>query len=144
MLPKVAAGTAEGGHLCADIPGRWQVVRKTGELVSAADGCDWNGLIQQINEGTGSFLDVLNRGPGDSSTWTCYSVKQRQASSVRGFEQGRFSDDARRQGESGAAISRRKGTPLEDDRRPWESMGISRAWWYRKTSTRLKTKGEKD
>ena len=31
---------------------------------------------------------------------------------------------------SGAA--RRKGTPLEDDRRPWESMGISRAWWYRK------------
>ena len=27
---------------------------------------------------------------------------------------------------------RRAGTPLENDRRPWESMGISRAWWYRK------------
>ena len=31
---------------------------------------------------------------------------------------------------SGAA--RRKLTPLEDERRPWESMGISRATWYRK------------
>ena len=31
---------------------------------------------------------------------------------------------------SGAA--RRKGTPLEDDQTPWLSMGISRAWWYRR------------
>ena len=31
---------------------------------------------------------------------------------------------------SGAA--RRKGTPLEDDHRPWESMGISKRTWYRK------------
>ena len=31
---------------------------------------------------------------------------------------------------SGAA--RRKGTPLEDDQRPWEAMGISRATWYRR------------
>ena len=31
---------------------------------------------------------------------------------------------------SGAA--RRKGTPLEDDPRPWEFMGVSRATWYRK------------
>ena len=28
--------------------------------------------------------------------------------------------------------ARRKGTPLEDDRSPWLSMGISRAWWYRR------------
>ena len=28
--------------------------------------------------------------------------------------------------------SRRKRTPLEDDRRPWESMGISKRTWYRK------------
>ena len=28
--------------------------------------------------------------------------------------------------------SRRRETPLEDDRKPWESMGISRAWWYRR------------
>ena len=27
---------------------------------------------------------------------------------------------------------RRKGTPLEHDRTPWEAEGISRAWWYRK------------
>ena len=31
-----------------------------------------------------------------------------------------------------SGASRRKGTPLEGDRRPWESMGISRAWWYRR------------
>ena len=31
---------------------------------------------------------------------------------------------------SGSA--RRKGTPLEQNRTPWEAMGISRAWWYRK------------
>ena len=31
-----------------------------------------------------------------------------------------------------SGASRRHETPLEDDRRPWESMGISRAWWYRK------------
>ena len=31
-----------------------------------------------------------------------------------------------------SGASRRKGTPLEDDHRPWESMGISRATWYRK------------
>ena len=28
--------------------------------------------------------------------------------------------------------ARRKGTALERDRRPWESMGISRATWYRR------------
>ena len=27
---------------------------------------------------------------------------------------------------------RRQGTPLEHDRTPWETEGISRAWWYRK------------
>ena len=31
-----------------------------------------------------------------------------------------------------SGASRRKGTPLERDRAPWEAMGISRAWWYRK------------
>ena len=33
-----------------------------------------------------------------------------------------------------SGASRRKGTSLEDDHRPWESMGISRAWWYREIS----------
>ena len=31
-----------------------------------------------------------------------------------------------------SGASRRRGTPLENDRRPWESMGISRATWYRR------------
>ena len=31
-----------------------------------------------------------------------------------------------------SGASRRRGTPLEKDRRPWESMGISRATWYRR------------
>ena len=35
-------------------------------------------------------------------------------------------------GGEASGVSRRAGTPLEFDRRPWESMGISRAWWYRK------------
>ena len=28
--------------------------------------------------------------------------------------------------------ARRKGTPFEDETRPWEVLGISRRWWYRK------------
>ena len=36
-----------------------------------------------------------------------------------------------------SGASRRKGTPLEGDRRPWESMGISRAWWYRRHRRRV-------
>ena len=28
--------------------------------------------------------------------------------------------------------ARRKGTPLENDSRPWETLGISKAWFYRK------------
>ena len=31
-----------------------------------------------------------------------------------------------------SGASRRAGTPLEEDRRPWESMGISRSTWYRR------------
>ena len=40
-----------------------------------------------------------------------------------------------------SGASRRKGTPLEDDHRPWESMGISRATWYRDRA-RAVPKGE--
>ena len=33
--------------------------------------------------------------------------------------------------------SRRKGTPLEFDRRPWLKQGISKAWWYREPTSNL-------
>ena len=36
-----------------------------------------------------------------------------------------------RAGGLASGVSRRKGTPIENDRKPWESLGISRATWYR-------------
>ena len=42
-----------------------------------------------------------------------------------------------REGGLAAGVRRRAGTPLEHDCRPWESMGISRATWYRKHRVRL-------
>ena len=54
--------------------------------------------------------------------------------SVATWVWSRFDHSPDKQSERGikSGVSRRKGTPLEDDQRPWESMGISRAWWYRR------------
>ena len=41
-----------------------------------------------------------------------------------------FSQEQARRGRLSAA-ARRKGTPLEHDREPWEALGISRKTWYR-------------
>ena len=30
--------------------------------------------------------------------------------------------------------ARRRETPLEDDRRPWEALGVSRSTWYRRST----------
>ena len=57
------------------------------------------------------------------------SSRKRLAS---GEQQRALFDDAGGEGESvQRSIHGAKGTPLEDDQRPWESMGISRPTWYR-------------
>ena len=42
-----------------------------------------------------------------------------------------------RKGGMASGVVRRAGTPLEHDRAPWESAGVSRATWYRRV--RLKS-----
>ena len=86
-------------------------------------------MIHHINEG------MENPRPSvevrEIATWMHRKQSDRLA---RGVQQGKFSMMQTARGiKSGA--SRRKRTPLEDDHRPWESMGISRAWWYRKYRT---------
>lgn len=49
--------------------------------------------------------------------WTFYTPEQR---TLWGRERGVRS-----------GVSRRKGTPLENDRQPWIAKGVSRATWYR-------------
>ena len=53
---------------------------------------------------------------------------------VHGHTQGWLWRQAARgkRGGMSAGMKRRAGTPLEHDRAPWETDGISRAWWYRK------------
>ena len=53
---------------------------------------------------------------------------------VHGHKQSWLWKQAARGTRGGLAsgVSRRRETPLEDDRRPWEAVGVSRRTWYRK------------
>ena len=115
--------TSEGGHLALikaaaswyGKPANWYA--KQGELER---------MIHHINEG------MENPRPSvevrEIATWMHRKQTDRLA---RGEQQGKLSMIQTARGiKSGA--SRRKGTSLEDDLRPWLSIGISRAWWYRR------------
>ena len=66
---------------------------------------------------------------------------------VQGYQQGWLWEQAARGSKGGliggckggmaSGVVRRAGTPLEHDRAPWESAGVSRATWYRRV--RLKS-----
>ena len=115
--------TSEGGHLALiKAAAKWY-----GKPANwFAKLADLERMIQQINE------NMQNPRPSvevrEIATWMHRKQVKRLAS---GEQQGRFSMmQATRGIKSGA--SRRKGTALEDDQRPWEFMGVSRATWYRK------------
>ena len=48
-----------------------------------------------------------------------------------------------RKGGTASGVARRAGTPLEYDREPWESAGVSRATWYRRAKTGGESLGAK-
>ena len=121
-LPK-APLTAEGGHLALiRAAGKWYG-RPSNWYAAAAE---LERMIHQINEG------MEDPRPSIEVREIAQWLHRKQAGKLAtGEQQGRFT-----MMQAARAIrprpGRRKGTPLEDDRRPWESMGISRAWWYRK------------
>ena len=115
--------TSEGGHLALiKAAAKWY-----GKPANwFAKLADLERMIQQINE------NMQNPRPSVEvraiAQWMHRKQVKRLAS---GEQQGRFSMmQAARAIKGGTA--RRKGTSLEDDPRPWESMGVSRATWYRK------------
>ena len=97
-------------------------------LCKLALGCSDDGLLtwaRKLNSEFNPHLpDAEVRGVWLS---VCrYRVKWRS----QGHQQAWLWRQAARGRASGA--KRRAGTPLEQDRAPWETEGISRAWWYRK------------
>ena len=121
-LPNVPL-TAEGGHLALiRAAGKWYA-RPANWYAAAAE---LERMIHQINEG------MEDPRPSIEVREIAQWLHRKQAGKLAtGEHQGRFSMMQAARGIKGGA-ARRKGTPLEDDQRPWESMGISRAWWYRK------------
>ena len=124
--------TSEGGHLALiKAAGQWY-----GKPANwYAKETDLERMIHQINEGMQNPRPLVEIR--EIATWLHRKQVKRLAS---GEQQGRFSMmQAARAIKGGEA--RRKGTPLEDEQRPWEFMGVSRATWYRDRS-RVVPKGK--
>lgn len=95
---------------------------------------NWGNIegVQMVIEAANAALDVpLFAGEVHDIVKSVIKISRRNLASGQTQENFSFIQAARGR-RSGAA--RRKGTPLELDRAPWEGEGISRAWWYRKRS----------
>ena len=102
------------------------LIRWAGRPENTVNNCLAAALV--INQ---SFATPLDHGEVAATAKSVHRYRAQWIAKGRYFTQAQRTLWGRERGiKSGAA--RRKGTPLETDIRPWESMGVSRAWWYRK------------
>ena len=120
-LPTVPL-TAEGGHLALiRATGKWYG-RPTNWIAAAAE------LERKIHE-----LNETMKDPRPSievreiARW----LYRKQSKRLESGQQQRVFSMMQAARAIRPRPGRRKGTPLEDDRRPWEAEGVSKPTWYR-------------
>ena len=140
-------------ELARALPAHWRRPSKPADLATAPGrNCALFAALCKLatrgsDEGLLTWARTLNREfaaplPDSEVRGIWRSVcRYRARWRVQGHQQGWLFRQAARGRRSGEA--RRAGTPLEHDRAPWESAGVSRATWYRRGENwRRKSGGE--
>ena len=138
-------------ELARDLPAHWRRPSKPADLATAPGrNCALFAALCKLalggsDEGLLTWARTLNRefsvplaDAEVRGVWRSV-CRYRARWRVQGHQQGWLWKQAARGSKGGMAsgVVRRAGTPLEHDRAPWESAGVSRATWYRRV--RLKS-----
>ena len=140
-------------ELARALPAHWRRPARAADLVSSPGrNCHLFAALCKLatrgsDEGLLTWARTLNREfsvplPDSEVCGIWRSVcRYRARWRVQGHQQGWLFRQAARGRRSGE--KRRAGTPLEHDRAPWESAGVSRATWYRRGENWRRKSGAK-